>query len=366
MKKSFNLTARVFIISLVLLLLFATVEAEAKVAAKHADDLVAAGKVTDAAFGDLTKTKLGQQTLKSADATTDLLAKQSKLVQKWGVKKADEVVSKCALGICYDNRINDLNKVLKAMPENLIDDFSPDRAVKFLGDKKFAEAAEKLTKLCGGAGVATAYFQPTAQTCLTLFTKVDDFEDAVKGAKAVSSYIDDISKIQLPANELPVTLKKLGKIADVDGAKELDGPIKRLTTANAQGAKGIQAEISRASFVKGGGNTGENIAAVSKKVEATMNGEKVSQEVDIISDFTFSGKKTNILEEVKTGEISLGDVDKQFERYGKLLKAGDAVYDGKKIKVSKVRVVVAKGGTITEPAKKFAESNGLEILDWVE
>ncbi len=120
-------------------------EAEAKIAAKHADELAAAGKVTDAAFGNLAKTKLGQHTLKAADSTTDLLAKQSKLVSKWGVKKADEIVSKCFLGICYGNRIDDLNKILKAMPEGVIDDFSPERAVKFLGEKGFADILLKGT-----------------------------------------------------------------------------------------------------------------------------------------------------------------------------------------------------------------------------
>ncbi|MBI2175770.1 putative metal-binding motif-containing protein [Candidatus Woesearchaeota archaeon] len=99
--------------------------------------------IPDANLEKLVSSKLGQQTLKAADATEGLIAKQSKLVQKWGVKKADEVVSK---GGRVAERTSDLNKLLKAMPEGFIDDFSPEKAVKFLGDKKFVEAAEDVTK----------------------------------------------------------------------------------------------------------------------------------------------------------------------------------------------------------------------------
>ncbi|MBI2580297.1 hypothetical protein HYV85_00635 [Candidatus Woesearchaeota archaeon] len=159
-------------------------EAEAKVAAKHADELTAAGKITDAAFGDLTKTKLGQQTLKASDATTDLLAKQSKLVQKWGAKKADEVVTKCFLVWCDAERVVNLKKITNVIPENLVKDFEPDKAVKFLGDKKFVEAAEKVAS------------QLDAATINKVANTVDDFEDLVGGADIVLKKFNSLDEFK--------------------------------------------------------------------------------------------------------------------------------------------------------------------------
>ncbi|MBI2143804.1 hypothetical protein HYU17_01470 [Candidatus Woesearchaeota archaeon] len=149
-------------------------EAEAKVAAKHADSLAAAGKVTDAAFGDLLKTKLGRGTLKAADATDDLLAKQSKLIQKWGAKKADDVISKCFLGICYGDRIDDFNRILKAMPEGIADDLNPERAVKLLGNKDVVKGAEAL---------ATSIDK---STLAKFANSADDFEDMANAAGKIS------------------------------------------------------------------------------------------------------------------------------------------------------------------------------------
>ncbi len=123
-------------------------EAEARAAAKNI------GKLADADISNLLKTKLGQRTLKAADATDDLLAKQAKLVGKWGVSKADEVVSKCFFFVCYGNRIDDLNKILKAMPDGIVDSFSHEKAVKFLGDKKLVEAANDIIKGVDNAAVS--------------------------------------------------------------------------------------------------------------------------------------------------------------------------------------------------------------------
>lgn len=157
-----------------------------------AESAAAAGKLSDAAFGDLTKSKLGQHTLKSADATTELLAKQSKLVEKWGAKKADDVISKCFLGICYGDRIDDLNKILKAMPDSLADGFDADRAVKLLGDKKLVDAAVDITK-----GVdKTAISQVVSD--VTEYEKLLEYAKAVKKVDpTIVNPLGDIGQHQL-------------------------------------------------------------------------------------------------------------------------------------------------------------------------
>ncbi len=163
-------------------------EAEARAAAKNI------GKLADADISNLLKTKLGQRTLKAADATDDLLAKQAKLVGKWGVSKADEVVSKCFFFVCYGNRIDDLNKILKAMPEGVVDGFDSQKAVKFLGNKDVVKGAEALAK------------NFDSQILSNLVKSADEFEDLAKGASIVNE------KFGLLDNFYPALKKCFGSL----------------------------------------------------------------------------------------------------------------------------------------------------------
>ncbi len=153
-------------------------EAEAKAATKNI------AKLADNDIGNLLNTKLGQQTLKAADATESLIAKQAKLVSEWGVGKVDEVVSKCILFVCYGNRIDDLNKVLKAMPDGLLDTFTPENAVKFLGNSNFAKTAEK---------IALEFDAPT----LNKLNNIDEFEKTINGADAILKRFNSLDDFKI-------------------------------------------------------------------------------------------------------------------------------------------------------------------------
>ncbi|MBI2664110.1 hypothetical protein HYX10_02075 [Candidatus Woesearchaeota archaeon] len=104
--------------------------------------------IPDASLEKLVTSKLGQHTLKAADATDGLIAKQAKLVERWGVKNADDVVTKCTLFIfCNTDRIKDLNKLLKAAPDEFANKLKVENAHGLLSYKHLDELTEALTEL---------------------------------------------------------------------------------------------------------------------------------------------------------------------------------------------------------------------------
>ena len=204
-------------------------EAEAKLAAKRIENV--AVSVGDDATGKLLNTNLGRQTLKAADATDDLVLKQAKLVNKWGAKEVDKVINKCFLGICYSNRIDDMNKLLKAMPENLVDDFAPDKAVKFLGNKDVIRGSEELAKsfdkatiakFAGNADDFEAISKAAGKT-KDKFGSLDNLYPALKSCLGVSGL--SVAAVCSPADieKALADLKELGKFNDNVIGWALDG-----------------------------------------------------------------------------------------------------------------------------------------------
>lgn len=151
--------------------------------------LNAAKKIAVSLLGMLVVLLVISLPLEAADASPELISKQSKIVEKWGAKAADDVVSK---GGRVAERTSDLNRILKAMPDNLIDDFTPEKAVKFLGDKKLVEAAEDITKGVDNAAVSR------------VVSDIGGYEKLLEYAKAVKKLdptivnpLGDIGKHQL-------------------------------------------------------------------------------------------------------------------------------------------------------------------------
>lgn len=207
-------------------------EAGAKHASGRTGSLRKASKLTDDQLAELMNTNLGKQTLTAADATDDLIVKQSKLVQKWGAKKADDVVTKCSLLIfCDTGRINDLNKILKAMPENLVNDLSPERAVKFLGNKDVIKGAEELSKSIDKATLARyannvdsfEAISKAAGKTKDKFGSLDNLYPSLKSCFSVSGITTAAICSPAAIEKALADLKELGKFSDTIIDWTLDG-----------------------------------------------------------------------------------------------------------------------------------------------
>ncbi len=211
---------------------------------------------------NLLATHLGRETIKLSETTPELLAKQSKLVEKLGVDEVNKITKKSFFKAFDADRVDGLRNMLDAMPENLIDDFTLAQSVRLLGDKDVVKAIEKFLKSCSPAGAVSLDAGISAQTCLDIFIgleKAEDFEDVGKGLKTIAPFIDDLSKLPLKGEELQKVMKHLGTISDVKGVDKL---AKHIAAAE-DTTSGFTFEAEMAAILK---KRGGKLAEVSKEI----------------------------------------------------------------------------------------------------
>ncbi len=286
-------------------------EAGAKHATNRISSIRKAGKLTDDQLAELMNTNLGRQTLTAADTTDDLLVKQSKLVQKWGASKVDDVVNKCFLGLCYGNRIDDLNKILKAMPENLADDLGPESAVKFLGNKDVIKGAEELAKFIDKATLARyandadsfEAISKAAGKAKDKFGSLDNLYPALKSCFGVSGL--SMASVCSPADieKAMAELKGLGKFSDNIIGWTLDGIKAGVIDVN----KVVPEKLAQ--YIKGFGKNPFDSALGDKRLVkmlkreggATKAGNEIIDDVVVLSE----GKITNEATKAGFGRIHI-------------------------------------------------------------
>ncbi len=188
-------------------------EAEAKFAAKHVDDLVNVRKFADADIEKLLNTNIGRKTLTVADTTNDLLAKQIKLINKWGASQLEEVTKRFdGFWPWQKNGWKKVNELVGAMPETLVSELNTKKAITFLGDKEFVDVAKKIAE------------QVDDVTMIRVVTDIDGYEKLIKYSKAVrkldpaiANPMGDIGKHQLL--KVITTTKVSTKVGDttIDG-----------------------------------------------------------------------------------------------------------------------------------------------------
>ena len=142
-------------------------EAEARLALKHVDSLSTVRKIADSDIDKLLSTNIGRNTLKLADATDDLLVKQIKLANNWGINELEKVASRYD-GYWWWQKTGwmKVNRLLDNIPTNVVEKLKPDAAIKFLGDSQFMEAITRVLKL--------------SDSFSSSFKSLDEIENAVK------------------------------------------------------------------------------------------------------------------------------------------------------------------------------------------
>src|SRR3989338_3071642 len=149
--------------------------------ASSSNSLLEAGKLTEGQMRNLLTTHLGRETIKLPDTTPELLAKQSKLVEKWGVDEVNKVTKKSFFKAFDPERTDGLRKIWNALPESLANDFTTNKAVKMLGGKGFGGAIEKV------------YASFTKSELENVVKNIDDFENVGTGAEKVLKFRTDLS-----------------------------------------------------------------------------------------------------------------------------------------------------------------------------
>ncbi len=190
-------------------------EAEAKAAAKRVDNLATVRNVADNDIKELLNTNIGRKTLTTAEASEELVAKQAKLVNKWGASQLEEVAKR------YDgfwpwqkDGWKKVNKLLNEVPEATLNGkVKPDAMVNILGSKKFDDIVEALKDLRKADG-----------------THIDGVDRAARKALENPDQALNEADNLLKASEM----KKAGKTIE-----ELESPINDPAT----GAKLIDADI---------------------------------------------------------------------------------------------------------------------------
>ncbi len=111
--------------------------------------LTKAGKLSENEMLELMKTKLGRQTLEAAEASDDLILKQSKLVSKWGANQFDEVASRFdGFWPWQKDGWKKVNKFLDEVPTTSLDGkVKPDALMNVIGDKDFEKIVDSLKDL---------------------------------------------------------------------------------------------------------------------------------------------------------------------------------------------------------------------------
>ncbi|HIG98936.1 TPA: hypothetical protein HA231_05975 [Candidatus Woesearchaeota archaeon] len=269
-------------------------EAEAKLAAKNAENLISAGKATDGQIGELLKTNLGRNTLKASDATEDLLSKQAKLVEKLGASKIDELTKKNWWDVFSPDRIAGLSKILKTMPEGVMEKFDAQKIASFLGDKNIIKGAEELAKSVDPATLAKIAgnldeFENLAKAAGRIANKygsVDEFYKSLKLcvglAGVTAAAVCSPEKLQ----EIAGTLKNFGQsVTDIT----LDGIRKRVIDFTEIPAEKL------ARFIKGFGKNPFDLEKASE----------VAREQELVKMLKAPGKRTIIGSETIDGVFVL-------------------------------------------------------------
>ncbi len=148
---------------------------------------------------------------KAADATDDLLAKQSRLVSKWGAKTADDIVSKCFLGICYGNRIDDMNKLLKELPDNAVDALKSENAAGIISDKSLNTITEALSKLKGVTNYGEVASNLAKQATWTGFS--NQLKQALKLEKSGKTVLE--FERPIPGTKVDIVYRNAGSATEI-------------------------------------------------------------------------------------------------------------------------------------------------------
>ncbi len=118
-------------------------EAGARHASGRTGSLRKASKLSDDQLAELMNTNLGRQTLTAADATDDLIVKQSKLVQKWGTSEVDRVTKKNWWSAYDAERVEGLRRLLDVVPEEDVGKLLPERATMLISDSRLSTALKE-------------------------------------------------------------------------------------------------------------------------------------------------------------------------------------------------------------------------------